>query len=69
MLQQMQEPEQVQKEKVTYSFEEICPDWNQILGDNGGFIKSRDQTFKNKDETHSIMNCATCIVGEAIFSA
>ena len=64
MLQQMQETEQVE-EKATYSFEEICPEWTQIMSDNGGFIECRENTFQNKDDVKSIMNCSTCIVGEA----
>lgn len=47
------------------SFEEICPDWNDILAQNGGFMKNQNANFKTKDgKTRSIMNCPSCLVGE-----
>lgn len=59
------ETEQIQIEK-TYSFEEICPDWAQILADNGGFMANQNVKYEADDGTkRSIMSCPSCIVGEA----
>ena len=57
------EQTQINKE---YSFEEICPDWSQILADNGGFIENRKASFEADDgEQKTIMSCSSCLVGEA----
>ena len=65
MEQELIQQEQTQVEK-TYTFEDICPDWNRIMADNGGFIESRNQLFESDDgSTKSIMKCNSCLVGEA----
>jgi len=63
----MQVLEQVEETKQEYTFEEICPEWSQILADNGGFMENRKADFEATDGNgeRTIMNCATCIVGEA----
>jgi hypothetical protein len=49
-----------------FSFEEICPDWAQILADNGGYIETKNKSFKSDDgKERSIMQCSSCLVGEA----
>ena len=63
MEQQLIQQQQVEK---TYSFEDICPDWNRIMSENGGFIESRGQSFEADDGSQkSIMQCNSCLVGEA----
>jgi hypothetical protein len=62
-----QDTEQVadQSEKI-FSFEEICPDWAQILADNGGYMENKDKSFKSDDgQERSIMQSCSCLVGEA----
>jgi len=52
---------QIQKTKQ-YTFEDICPDWTQIIADNKDLIgqyKSQDGTLRD------ISSCSVCIVGEA----
>lgn len=65
MKQQLEE--QIIKEEIQadLSFEEICPEWNDILAQNGGFVENKDAHFKTDGETRTIMNCASCLVGEA----
>ena len=49
-----------------FSFEEICPDWSQILADNGGYMENRNKSFKCDDgKERSIMQSCSCLVGEA----
>jgi hypothetical protein len=59
--------QQIQEEQnKEYSFEEICPDWNRILSENGGFIENRGDKFEASDgDQRTIMACNSCIVGEA----
>ena len=59
----MQEQVQVEKD---LTFEDIVPEWSDILAQNGGFMENRRATFEAKDGKHkTIMNCASCLVGEA----
>lgn len=59
----MQEQVQVEKD---LTFEDIVPEWSDILAQNGGFIENRRATFEAKDgDRRTIMNCANCLVGEA----
>lgn len=61
----------IQEEKINpaekiFSFEEICPDWAQILADNGGYIATKNMSFKSDDgKERSIMQSSSCLVGEA----
>ena len=65
MLDTIQEQRTDPSEK-TFSFEEICPDWSQILADNGGYMKTKNTSFKSDDgKEKSIMDCSSCLVGEA----
>jgi len=51
--------------QANLSFEEICPDWNDILAQNGGFVESKNAQFKTDGEQRTVMDCASCLVGEA----
>ena len=65
MLDTIQEQRTDPAEKI-FSFEEICPDWAQILADNGGYMKTKNTSFKSDDgKEKSIMDCSSCLVGEA----
>ena len=60
-----EQPQQVVEEYKEASFEEICPDWNNILAQNGGFVKNQNAQFKTEDgKQRSIMSCPSCLVGE-----
>lgn len=58
---------QIIKEEIQadLSFEDICPEWNDILAQNGGFVKNQNTHFKSGNDTKNIMNCANCLIGEA----
>ena len=60
--------EQPQQAVETYkeaSFEEICPEWSDILSQNGGFVKNQNAKFKTEDgKSRSIMSAPSCLVGE-----
>jgi len=57
--------EQLQVEKIL-SFEEICPVFSELIAENGGWEKTRNMVFKAEDgKTRNIMECKSCIVGEA----
>ena len=59
----MQELQQIER---IYSFEEICPEFSQILAENGGWEKCRDLMFETEDgKVKSIQDGKSCIVGEA----
>lgn len=65
MSQQMEQPQILQEEEQTYTFEDICPEWNQILSMNGGFIETREHKFESDGDQRNMMNYTTCLVGEA----
>lgn len=56
----------VQEEKPTEmpkaSFEEICPEWNKIINENGGYDNIN---VTRKYDGRSIQNYGCCLVGEA----
>ena len=65
MLKTIQEQRTDPAEKI-FSFEEICPDWSQILADNGGYMETKNLSFKSDDgKERSIMETSSCLVGEA----
>ncbi len=52
-------------QKKTLSFEDINPEWSDIITNNGGFIKARNNTFESEDgKIRDIGVCSKCIVGE-----
>jgi len=60
-----EQPQQAVEIYKEASFEEICPDWNNILAANGGFINNQNAQFKTEDgKTRSIMSAPSCLVGE-----
>jgi len=65
MKQQLEE--QIIKEEIQadLSFEEICPEWSDILAQNGGFVENRRTLFKSDGKQRTLLNCASCIIGEA----
>ncbi len=59
----MQEQKQVERQ---YSFEDTCPEWSQILAENGGYKECVNDNFVSEEgRQRSIQNGACCIVGEA----
>lgn len=60
-----EQPLVVVEEYKEASFEEICPDWNNILSQNGGFINNQNAKFKTVDgKERSVMHAPSCLVGE-----
>lgn len=65
-MQKLIQSESQQTVETEYSFEEICPEWSNILAQNGGFIENRNSRFEADDgKTRTIMECSSCLVGEA----
>jgi len=57
--------EQVQVER-TLTFEEICPDFSQIVAENDGFMGLAANKYLAQDgQVRDIMECQYCVVGEA----
>jgi len=65
MKQQLKEQIIEEEIQADLSFEEICPEWNDILAQNGGFVENKSAHFKSGDNTRTVMNCANCLIGEA----
>ena len=58
----MQE-QQHQKKELT--FEDINPEWNDIIANQGGFMENRKADFKSNDgKSRTIMQCNSCVLGE-----
>jgi len=57
--------EQVQVER-TLSFEEICPEFSQIIADAGGFEAIKEGRYESSDgDVKDVQNYSNCIVGSA----
>lgn len=63
MSQQLKQP--LQEVEQIYTFEDFCPEWNQIISMNGGFIEARKHRFESDGDQRDIQTCSTCLVGEA----
>ena len=58
--------QELQQEQKFLSFEEICPEFSQILSEHGGYMACKNAVFKSEDgKTRAIMDPMCCIVGEA----
>lgn len=61
----MQKQEQIEKVKTVPqgTFEDICPDWNKIISDEGGFANVDVNKTYGKEK--NIQHYGCCIVGSA----
>lgn len=58
--------ELVIEQEQTLSFEDICPNFSQIVSANGGFVKTKDLLFETDDGSVLDMGIyRSCVVGEA----
>lgn len=63
----MQKQEQVEKQEEILSFEEICPEFSQIIADVDGFMNIGNHTeYKSEDGAiRCLGDFSCCVVGEA----
>lgn len=58
--------ELAQQVEETLSFEQICPEFSNILNQNNGWTNAKDNKYVSEDGSmRQIMNGMCCIVGEA----